>query len=41
MNGTDLGAVLATMSILITLFVFGYFYNQWVEKLGNKIEGFV
>lgn len=41
MNGTDLGTLLGTVSILITLFTFGYFYNQWIEKLGNKIEGFV
>lgn len=41
MNGTDLGAFLGTVSILITLFIFGYLYNQWIEKIGNKIEGFV
>lgn len=41
MNGNDLGTVLGTVSILITLFVFGRIYNQWIEKLGNKIEGFV
>lgn len=41
MNGTSLGSILGTMFILITLFIFGYFYNLWIEKLGNKVEGFV
>ncbi len=39
MNGTTFGTVSAVINILLGLFLFGHFYNRWIEKLGARGEG--
>lgn len=40
-NGNEWGTVLGVLFVLLALFVFGFLFNRWIAKMGNKIEGFV
>jgi len=40
-NGNDLSTFLSVVFILLILFVFSFFFNRYIQQLGNKIEGFV
>ncbi len=39
MNGSTFGAVSVAVNILLALFLFGFFYNRWIEGLGARGEG--
>ena len=39
--GNVFGEISVVINILLLLFIFGYFYNQKVNQLGHRAEGWV
>lgn len=38
-NGSTFGAISVAINILLSLFLFGFFYNRWIVSLGARAEG--